>query len=285
MRRKHIRIAVFALCIAAIAAGLVYGNRHLVTTEYTVQIAALPPAFVGFRIVQLSDLHNAEFGKDNKRLIEQVRRAKPDIIAITGDFVDSRRTDCAVSVALARTLATLCPVYYVTGNHEERLSAQTQKSFYRDLSAAGVTLLHDKAETLTRAGATLSLIGIWESSLWGDTLSTLIEKTPNTVHIVLAHPPHRLRFYAEAKAELVLCGHAHGGQIRLPFLGGLVAPGQGFLPDYTDGVYTRDGTQMVVSRGLGNSIFPLRVFNCPEIVVVNLTDCRERTTDAVFFGR
>lgn len=271
MHRKRIRLAAAVLCAAAVAAGLLYGNRHLVTTEYTVQIAELPQAFEGFRIVQLSDLHNAEFGKENKRLVEQVRRAKPDLIAVTGDFVDSRRTDCAVSVEVGRVLASLCPVYFVTGNHEERLPAQTQEAFYRALSSAGVTVLHDRVQAVTRDGASLCLVGVRESSLWGDTLASLVGGTPDTVHIVLAHLPHRLRFYAEAKAELVLCGHAHGGQIRLPFVGALAAPGQGLFPEYTAGVYTRDGTQMVVSRGLGNSIFPFRVFNCPQIVAVTLT--------------
>lgn len=280
MKRKWILLTAVVLLLALLIPLGILGNTALQVTEIRVQSDKIPQNFSGYRIVQVSDLHNATFGKDNHRLVTELKSSRPDIIVLTGDLVDRNRTNVEVAVSFAEKAAEIAPTYYITGNHEALISSFEELEF--SLVQAGVTVLRNQQVTLTKGDEAIQLIGLEDPGFTAtreileqipqtitDTLTPLREETDGYT-VLLAHRPEYVDAYAAAGVDLVLSGHAHGGQIRLPFAGGLVAPGQGIFPDYDAGLYTVEQTQLVVSRGLGNSIFPLRVNNPPEIVVVTL---------------
>ena len=198
----------------------------------------------------------------------------------TGDLVDSGHTDIDIAISFVEEAARIAPVYYVTGNHEARLSQYDR--LRNGLEAAGVSMLEDRAVELERDGEKITLAGLSDpdftvrGDVFGEVpamVSTKLESladTESSYAILLSHRPELFESYASSGIDLVLSGHAHGGQFRLPFIGGLVAPNQGLFPKYDAGLYTESSTQMVVSRGIGNSIIPVRFNNRPEIVVVEL---------------
>ncbi len=253
----------------------IWGNSALMVTEISIFSGRIPAAFSGFLIAQISDLHNAQFGKNNAALIKNLSQQQPDIIVITGDFIDSNHTDIEVALDFVQEAVLIAPVYYVTGNHEAWCTDAQLEQLKTGLETAGVTILENEAVQLERDGQTITLMGL-SDPFFGATSSSIpriIDSLKNDAAeytILLAHRPELFETYADANVDLVLSGHAHGGQFRLPLIGGLVAPDQGLLPQYDSGLYTDGATNMIVSRGLGNSIIPLRFNNRPEIVLVKL---------------
>lgn len=277
MKRRVIVLITAAVLVPALLIWLLWANSSPAATQVTVASGALPGAFEGFKIAHVSDLHNAVFGRKNEKLLSLIRAAEPDIIAITGDLIDSRHTDIDSALAFVEAAAEIAPVYYVTGNHESRLDFDAIEP---RLIAAGARVLRNEAEYIEHGGERIRLAGIDDPSFIR-TGGTAEERAAaeleqlgdggGTFTVLLAHRPELVEVYAEYGAGLVLSGHAHGGQVRLPLLGGLYAPGQGLLPEYDSGLYSLGETQMVVSRGLGNSVAPLRVNNRPELVIVTLS--------------
>lgn len=256
---------------------LYHENFSLTTTYYTLLDETIPSGFNDFRIVQLSDLHNTGFGVNQRDLLRKIDEANPDIIVITGDLIDSYATNVDIAMDLVEGAIKIAPVYYVEGNHEAR--SEDPEEFFKKLEAVGVTILRDRRISLKRGSSSIDLLGLSEptfglayegTSDLRETLRRLTEET-TTFTILLSHHPELLDVIADYPVDLVFSGHAHGGQVRIPFLmDGLIAPDQGFFPKFTSGIYQVQNTKEIVSRGLGNSILPFRVFNRPEIVVVTL---------------
>ena len=255
-----------------------WGNTALELNTYTISSCELPDAFDGYRIAHVSDLHNAEFGDRNQRLLEMLREAEPDMIAITGDLIDSRKTNIAVALAFAEEAVKFAPCYYVSGNHEARVSEY--QDLKTGLEAAGVTVLDDAQVKIEVSGESITVIGVNDPSFHADYLTsaaTVMDRKLSELSsedagftILLSHRPELFDTYAAHDMDLVLTGHAHGGQFRLPLIGGLIAPNQGLFPKYNDGLYSEGNTNMIVSRGLGNSIIPFRFNNRPEVVLIEL---------------
>lgn len=274
------RWGVMAIIAAvAILAWLIWGNCTIQTTVLEVSDPNLPAGLEGYRIAQVSDLHNAQFGQGNRKLLDILRQQEPDLIALTGDLVDSRHTNLDVAVSFARQAVQIAPCYYVTGNHEARLQAQ-----YDDLESqlrdCGVTVLHNQTETISVNGECIQLIGVDDPDFAEPGMFRMAEGIVRTeiqnagagagYRILLSHRPELFHVYVREGIGLALCGHAHGGQFRLPFLGGVIAPNQGLFPKYDAGLYRQGDTAMIVSRGVGNSIVPVRVNNRPEVVIAVL---------------
>ena len=282
MRALVIAALALAVLAALLLAGNAWANARVWNARVEIRDEKIPAAFDGFVLCQVSDVHNEARGEGNAALLRALREAAPDLICITGDFLDSRRTDLDFALELAGQLAEIAPAVYATGNHEAR--RMDLSALEAGLAARGVRVLRDGWTPLARGGEEIALIGLddpgfaagedWTLSEGLDQtqarLSALLAQAGDRFSLVLSHRPELLPAYADAGADLVLSGHAHGGQVRLPGIGGLFAPGQGILPRLTSGVYARGETRLVVSRGLGNSAFPLRVFNPPEIVTVTL---------------
>lgn len=264
--KKRFKWIIAAILLAAFSTWLLWANKALELNVLTVTESELPDAFNGFRIVHISDLHSTEFGRNNQYLINMIRDAQPDIICITGDLSDSRDVNVDIALTFARNAVQIAPCYYITGNHEARHPDTLYNDLLEGLEKAGVTLLNDQDVILNRDSAEIALAG----HFWGDTDSVGSISDFDGYRILLSHQPEDFDNYAAAGYDLVLSGHAHGGQFRLPFLGGVFAPGQGFFPQYDSGLYSSGSTDMIVSRGLGNSVFPLRVNNRPEVVLVVL---------------
>ncbi len=254
-------------------------NNDLVTTRYQIRSPKLPKAFDGYKIVQISDLHNKKFGLNQSALLEKVMSEKPDLIVVTGDLIDRSRTDVEAAMAFIRGAVQIARVAYVSGNHE--VNSGINMHLAKKLASAGVEVLNDKATDLLKQEQKIRLIGMSDFSycysrfsstprLYGNVLKSLASHPDQRFQILLSHRPELLPLYARCGMDLAFCGHAHGGQIRLPLVGALFAPNQGIFPEYTSGVHQAGRTHMIVSRGLGNSRFPLRIFNRPEIVSVVL---------------
>lgn len=259
------------LALLAFAGWILWANTALMITEIEVADPSFPASFSGLRIAQISDLHDASFGEKNKQLIALLNDCAPDFIVITGDMVDARRTDLNAALEFACEAVKIAPCYYVTGNHESAIAQQDE--LMEGLARAGVTVLADQKVTLERQGEKIVLIGLNDPAFSSrEQLRRHLEalSEPEEYQILLAHRPELIELYAQSGVNLVFSGHAHGGQFRIPFLGGVYAPGQGFFPQYDAGLYTVEETTLVVSRGLGNSSFPLRFYNRPEVVVVTL---------------
>lgn len=279
LSKKRCILTIIAVVFLGLIAWTVWGNTALEVNAYTVVSNRLPKSFSGFRIAQVSDLHNAQMGDGNEKLLAMLREAEPDIIVITGDLVDSYHTDIDIALSFAEEAMEIAPCYYVTGNHEARISEYDDLK--AGLEAEGVIVLENERIELEQGGEAISLLGVSDPSfqtdyLMGDSASvisgTLQELTAedDAYTILLSHRPELFDTYVKSGVDLVFSGHAHGGQFRLPFVGGLVAPNQGLFPEYDAGLFTEGNTTMVVSKGVGNSIIPVRFNNRPEIIVVVL---------------
>ena len=276
MKRHRLRSAFVALlCLLILAGFWHFENSVIQAEEFRLASARLPDAFSGFRIVEIADLHGADFGD---ALPDAVAAAAPDLIALDGDLADER-SDLESLAALAGRLTAIAPVCYVSGNHEWRL--EDPWGFFSMLEDAGVTVLHNAYRVLERDGQTLVIAGVDDPNGPAD------QKTPAQLAaeiraelgdpyiVLLAHRNDRLDTWSSLGYDVVLCGHAHGGLIRLPFAGGLIGTDRSLFPDYDAGLYTAGRTQMVVSRGLGRiglgSVgLPVRLFNRPHLPVIVL---------------
>lgn len=274
--KKMIKVGLVSVIGFACVGWLYWGNESIQTTVYGV---GSQEALSGFTIVQVSDLHNKLFGEDQIKLMIKIKKERPNIIVVTGDVIDSRTSDVQVAMAFFEEAVKIAPVYYVPGNHEARTDTYpVLKGMMRE---TGVHLIDSKQVDLNYNGEKLTIAGILDPTFDEAVLyksereiakNMLANLQLDEEHftILLSHRPELVDLYAESGADLVFSGHAHGGQIRLPFIGGVIAPNQGLFPTYTAGVFTVNRMNMVVSRGLGNSVIPLRVNNRPELVVVRL---------------
>ncbi len=269
------------LLIMCILAFLIWHNNTIVVSHITYSSPKLPESFEGYRILQVSDLHNKDF---HGRLTNKIKEAKPDIIVITGDLIDHRKTKLAVAVDFVADIKDIAPIYYVTGNHEQ--ASDERGPLMAALEVLGVHIMDNEYREISLGDEKIGIMGIPDPSIqqrlggydWMDQhgyvhswLLELLKDVETDFNILLSHRPEKFDSYRAAEIDLVFSGHAHGGQIRIPFIGGVIAPHQGLFPKYTSGMHTDAGTSMVVSRGLGNSLFPLRVLNPPEVVVVTLS--------------
>ena len=278
---KNKKLVALLLCIVIVfGVFVVYSNFKIEATEYTIESSLLPKSFDGFKIVQISDLHNTEFGKNNKNLINVIKEEKPDAVFVTGDTIDGFYTNIQIPIDLFKEILKICDIYLVVGNHEIRSDTNLYFDFLDALTEMGVVVLKDDTTYIERNGEKIQIIGLNDASnykaVYNDNYNKQIVETINNLDdkecfsVLLSHHPELFDDYAKTNVDLVFSGHAHGGQIRLPFIGGVIAPEQGLFPEYTEGVFTQNNTKMVVNRGLGNSIIPVRINNSPEIVVVTL---------------
>ena len=279
-KKTKIILCMLSVIIFALLIWTIWGNTALTVSNIKISSSHIPAAFSGFRIAQVSDLHNAEFGKNNAELLKLLSESRPDIIVITGDLIDANHTDVGIALGFAQESVRIAPTYYVTGNHEA--ASPQYDTLKAGLEEAGVIVLEDEAISLERNGETITLLGLGDpdftvkGDMFGETSAMVSTKLKNLddgeggYTILLSHRPELFETYVNCGIDLVFAGHAHGGQFRLPFIGGLVAPNQGMFPQYDAGLYTDGSTSMVVSRGIGNSIIPFRFNNRPEIVLVEL---------------
>ncbi len=278
-KRRIVGLSIVAAVLLALVIWTAWGNTALELNEYIVISEKLPTAFDGYRIAHISDLHNAEMGEDNEKLLEMLENAEPDIIAITGDMIDSRNTDIQIALRFAEKAVNIAPCYYVTGNHEARISGYDELK--NGLVELGVAVLEDERAELEVSGEVIAVIGVNDPSfqtdyLFGDAETVIESKLQELIcqedayTVLLSHRPELFEAYVGSNIDLVLSGHAHGGQFRLPIIGGVVAPNQGLFPKYDGGLYTEADTNMIVSRGIGNSIIPFRFNNRPEVILIEL---------------
>lgn len=266
--------------IAAAAAFLIKDSRDdLEISRYEVASQKLPESFDGFKIVQLSDLHGAEFGEDGMELVDKVGSLEPDMIALTGDFVTDEG-DLAAVEKLAARLVKLCPVYFISGNHE--FGSGLAVKVRNILERAGVKYLSNEYLTINRGDDEILLGGVEDPLAYADMLSPdelaqkMNDAAPDAFKILLGHRNYWMTEYPELPVDLIFCGHAHGGLIRIPGVGGLIGTDRRLFPDFDAGEYNNGRYTLIVSRGLGNSMPIPRVFNRPEIVCVELSSAYAR---------
>lgn len=274
-------VAIVVVCLIAGAIYLYSQNHWVELTRIQVTIPFLASGIKGKKVVHLSDLHIPQHNVSLGKLIEKVKKEEPALIVLSGDLVDVRGEMPKLELAhFAKELATIAPTFAVTGNHD--LKSGHLQEWEDILTASGVRVLIDEAEWLQIGNGGLVIMGLSEKEDF-NALSTPIlngiqlnEGMQDQPKLLIAHRPEFFNQYyidATKAADIVFTGHAHGGQVRLPFIGGLYAPNQGRFPEYTSGVYYQkdwSSKRMIVSRGIGNSSFPFRINNRPELIVVSL---------------
>ncbi|MCR4963885.1 MAG: metallophosphoesterase [Firmicutes bacterium] len=267
MKAKKIPIFLCLLCVMLTAVFLHWQNRTISVSEYTYSHPLLGQDLDGFAIAFVSDLHSDDF---DGRLLDKLKALEPDLILLGGDLLDCRHGDPQVALDFAAACTQIAGVYYAPGNHEAN-TGKDYADFARSLEESGVRVLFNSGAEISKGESRFYLLGVPDQAFHAEAAQDAIARLRKNdlCNVLLAHRPERIDSYAGA--DLVLSGHAHGGQIRLPFVGGLIAPGQGFFPQYDGGCYRVGDTVLIVSRGLGNSVFPWRIFNLPEIVVVTLS--------------
>lgn len=286
-KAKQRKVLLFIVIISiGLFAFFKWQNNSITISEIAFKNDTIPESFNGYKILQISDLHNKEFGSKQNKILGKIEKINPDIIVITGDLIDSNNTNIDVAMDLIDGIINIAPIYYVSGNHE------AWSGSYNDLKSklenSGVVVLDNKKTEFFNDRDSIDIIGLADTSFiesdWleyggnsetKNLLNKLAEDSTN-FKILLSHRPELFDIYSNSNVNLVFSGHAHGGQFRLPFIGGLIAPDQGFFPKLTEGIHTSNNTSMIISRGLGNSIIPVRIFNRPELIVVKLSHYKDR---------
>ncbi len=269
---------IIIICIILFVIFLIYTfiqNFYLKVTKYTIRNDKIPKEFNNYKIMQLSDIHNRRLSFTIKRLLKIIKSEKPDIVVITGDFIDTKRTPINEILDTTKKIIGLVEVYYAPGNHEAVHLGYNELA--EGFKKMGVNVLHNENALIKKDGKYINLLGIKDPKFYKSDDYFVIQSNINRIKydkklytIMLSHRPDLLDIYASKKIDLVFTGHAHGGQFRVPFIGGLYAPNQGVFPKYTNGIHVKDETTMIVNRGVGNSGFPFRLNNRAEVVVVTL---------------
>lgn len=276
IRKRTAVVSILFVLIVLLTIWIAWGNTALELNSHRITSDKLPSAFDGFKIAQVSDLHNTEIGENNEKLLSMLNEATPDIIVITGDLLDLRNTKIDIALSFSEQAVKIAPCYYITGNHEAYVDEYEE--FKNSLIELGVVVLDDTKTEIELSGEKITLVGVGDPSFsWTDNETLVNDKLNELISeqdgytILLSHRPELFKTYVKHNVDLVFSGHAHGGQFRIPFVGGVIAPNQGLFPQYDAGIYTEGKTTMVVSRGIGNSVIPFRVNNRPEVVLVELS--------------
>lgn len=259
--------------------------------EYIIESSKIPKEFNNFNIVQISDLHNKSFGKDNKKLLKAIDELNPDIIVITGDLVDGENKKFNVALNLIEDLTRKYKVYHIIGNHEQKSLIKRYKdlysSYFKELYSKNIINLENEVVKIEKNNSHMNIYGLivpldyyiyffnnyknknlkLDKSFIENTLGKI---NKNEYNILLAHTPFFFEDYSSWGADLILSGHVHGGIIRVPYVGGLLSPNRKFFPKYDFGTYNKEESTMLLSKGLGGSRILMRI-NCrPEIVKITL---------------
>lgn len=266
-----------------------YNVNTLEVTKYVVENKKVPKEFDGYNIVQISDLHSKLFGENNKKLIQKIKSLNPDIVVVTGDLIDGENNNYNVALDFMKEISKLYRVYYIIGNHEQKSLIKKYKDEYKDYfnklhQIDFVNLDNNKVE-IVKGNSNINLYGLTvpyscykylfdNQETTSIDINFLEEKLGKVdreqFNILLAHTPFYFDEYEKWGADLTLCGHVHGGIVRLPLVGGLLSPDRKFFPKYDLGEYIKNKSTMIVSKGLGGSKVLIRV-NCkPEIVNIKL---------------
>lgn len=269
MINKFKKIGLLLIFFVSIYTFIYYQNNYLDVINYEIINSKIPVSFNGFKIIQISDYHNTTNEMLNKSVKEQIKDIKPNLIMITGDLIDSTYTNVNQAISLIDSIKEVAPIYFVTGNHETW--SEQYHDLYKELIKREVNVLNNEKESIYQKDDYINILGVEDSETIIDLRENLkgVEKDKDIFKILLSHRPEHFEEYVKLDLDLVLTGHAHGGQIRI-LNQGLVAPNQGVFPKYTSGVITKDNTTMIISRGIGNSVIPIRINNHPELVVITL---------------
>ncbi len=272
------KILISAFLILCILLPYIYYEDNCIDLEpFSISIKNLPDEFVGLKIAHISDVHLPANSDFINSIIQEVKNAKPDLIFLTGDIVD-RRADlktCGLD-DFCKNLADICPTYAVSGNNDN--STNNITLWESIISENGVIVLNNQAVTYSKNGKSIAILGLTDKYNYLKTISSTTQDIESIPVLLLSHRPEKFYSYFHSnnkiKPDLVFTGHAHGGQFRVPFANlGLFAPGQGFFPKYTSGLYTdEEGGKMLVSRGLCNSSFPIRINNRVHLPIIQLTN-------------
>lgn len=275
-KSKRVKYSIGVIAVIIIMAIFFYWqNNGITVTKITFENSKIPNGFDGFKIIHLSDLHNKEFGEAQKKLIKKVNDSNPDLIVFTGDLIDHTKEEKG-DESFINAIKDVAPVYYVSGNHEAW--SGKYDGLVAKLKENGITVLDNDKVKIEKNGEYINVLGIKDlaffsndTKVFEDELKKLMDKEEsNDFKILLSHRPELMDLYVKNSLDLVFSGHAHGGQFRIPFIGGVLAPNRSLFPKYTSGMHTINNTSMIISRGLGNSIIPVRVFNRPEIIDITL---------------
>lgn len=276
-RKRVIISVIFITLIITLIASLYSG---LVVRKYTIKSNKIRRNS-SVKIVAISDLHSCTYGKNQWKLVDKIKKEKPDLIALTGDIVDDKKPFKGAEEFFI-AIKGIAPTYYVTGNHE--YLTNDVANIKKQISSIGITVLNNTSAKIIVRGNNITLCGVDDPDVirynkksfrWGSWKEmfkqfTSLKNDPSYT-ILLSHRPEKVDIYKKYGFNLILSGHAHGGQVRLPLLlNGLYAPNQGFFPKYAGGKYEYNGTVHIVSRGLSYSPALPRVFNPPEIVAVEI---------------
>ncbi len=275
-KKKHKGLLVLIVFLAIIAALILDGRFRIVSTEYELFYDNLPQSFDGYRIVQLSDLHLAEYGE---KLPDIVAKQKPDIIVMTGDFLNmgtskTEGTQTQKLRPIVESLAGIAPCYYVSGNHE--WASREMNALTDLLTELNVVYLRNEFVLLEKGGNSIVLAGVEDPNGPADMMKpdelteNISHRYPNKYTLLIAHRNDWMSKYPNLKVNTILCGHAHGGVVRLPFAGGVFGDDMGFFPKYDKGVFNEGNYDMVISGGLGGYMSIPRFLNNPEVVTIEL---------------
>jgi len=276
MKKKILVIVI----IVVLSFYLYLENTELVVSKFYISDSEISNDFNNYKIIQISDFHNTRSKKLVDNIVKEIEKQKPNIIVLTGDFIDSRKTDISGAIKFIKKINSIASIYFITGNHESK--SEEYLKLRDELLKNKVIILDNMVEILSVNDSKINLIGINDPRM-GNGSSRLdvkraddelkkIEYDCDNYSILLSHRSEIFDIYVDNDIDLVLTGHAHGGQVIIPFVGGVIAPNQGWFPKYTNGIYVKDKTTMIVSRGIGNSIIPFRINNRPELVVIELSN-------------
>ncbi|WP_294683709.1 metallophosphoesterase [uncultured Gemella sp.] len=270
---------LLALAPIIAASSIIRQNKKLKVRKTTLKFDKLPQAFDNFKIAQVSDIHCDRVGHSDLSFIKKIKDFNPDIIVITGDVLDSYNNDMDIAYNILSQLAIIAPCYFVSGNHELRLPEEYEQ-LINIMKKLNITYMNNSNLLITKNNESINLVGVEDYNFFknednlnhrANFIETLKELySPDHFNILLSHRPEKFPIYADLKYELIFSGHAHGGQWRVPFIGGIFSPSQGFFPKYTNGNYVLEDSTIIVSQGLGNSSFPIRINNRIELVLATL---------------
>lgn len=270
-KRKQIFTLLIAISIiiALIVIIIVGFHTPLIKKEYTISSSKIPTEFNDFVIVQLSDFHCNEFGRSEEELINLIRDAHPNIIVLTGDFVDSNPShDFSNVKTLYAGISLIAPTYYITGNDEYYTNAPFNQMLAL-LDYYNICYLNNQTIKLNKNGSSILLSGLDDLESKEGLKNQLGYADPNYYNILLYHRSDKFDFVSDYNYDLVLSGHSHGGIVRMPFVGGIFGNENVLFPKYDYGLFQKNNSTMIVSSGLGDSSIPR--FNNPyEIVCITL---------------